>query len=279
VQLYELHGHEAAPNVELSVMAATAQTFHPLLHTARSWDGHPPMRLASHVRACCTGRHIILMDLRRNKYLGLNAADTSAFASVVEDWPLAATSELNTESSETIRELLDTGLLTWSADEEVRPSLPICASQSAALLDGYVDVPTRIGWLDIARFIYAAITAWALLKWRSLEATVDRVTRRRERTMKHAARSNADDQNRIARLMQLTAGFARMRTFLFTAQDHCLFESLALSEYLACYGLTPDWVFGVATQPFSAHCWLQQGDVTVNDTPEHTRAFTPILRV
>jgi hypothetical protein len=35
----------------------------------------------------------------------------------------------------------------------------------------------------------------------------------------------------------------------------------------------------VQTKPFAAHCWVQQGDVVFNDTPEHVRRYTPILAV
>ena len=31
--------------------------------------------------------------------------------------------------------------------------------------------------------------------------------------------------------------------------------------------------------PFSAHCWVQQGDVVLNDTIENVRPFTPIMAV
>jgi hypothetical protein len=36
-------------------------------------------------------------------------------------------------------------------------------------------------------------------------------------------------------------------------------------------------VIGVKLNPFAAHCWLQVGDVVLNDLPERVAAFTPIL--
>jgi hypothetical protein len=59
----------------------------------------------------------------------------------------------------------------------------------------------------------------------------------------------------------------------------CLFDSLALIHFLAQYGLYPDWVFGVSADPFEAHCWVQAGQVVLNDTVERVSAFTPILTI
>ena len=63
-----------------------------------------------------------------------------------------------------------------------------------------------------------------------------------------------------------------------TMQDR-LYDSLALLEYLARYGIYADWVFGVQTRPFAAHCWVQHGDIVFNDTVEHVSGYTPIMVV
>lgn len=59
----------------------------------------------------------------------------------------------------------------------------------------------------------------------------------------------------------------------------CLYDSLALLEFLAHYRIFPQWVFGVTGQPFNAHCWIQESDCVLNDTLEHVRGFTPIMAV
>src|SRR5262249_33308461 len=63
------------------------------------------------------------------------------------------------------------------------------------------------------------------------------------------------------------ATYAHLRPLLFTAKDACLFDALALGNYLARYGIFATWVFGVQTGPFAAHCWLQHEGVVLNDTP------------
>jgi hypothetical protein len=57
----------------------------------------------------------------------------------------------------------------------------------------------------------------------------------------------------------------------------CLLRSFMLRGHLRRAGFDALWVFGVATWPFSAHCWLQSGETVLDETVERARAFTPIL--
>ncbi|RYZ14310.1 MAG: lasso peptide biosynthesis B2 protein [Alphaproteobacteria bacterium] len=62
-------------------------------------------------------------------------------------------------------------------------------------------------------------------------------------------------------------------------QDPCLYDALALLEFLALKNLYPTWVFGVQAQPFGAHCWLQSSDILLNESTEYAGQFTPIMTV
>jgi hypothetical protein len=59
----------------------------------------------------------------------------------------------------------------------------------------------------------------------------------------------------------------------------CLQRAFMLHAHLAACGIASDWVFGVRTWPFVAHCWIQIGGQVVGDRLERVRRFTPILRV
>jgi len=59
----------------------------------------------------------------------------------------------------------------------------------------------------------------------------------------------------------------------------CLPDSLGLLDWLLRRGLAADLVFGVKLNPFSAHCWLQSGEVALNDAVDTVRLHTPILIV
>ena len=59
----------------------------------------------------------------------------------------------------------------------------------------------------------------------------------------------------------------------------CLYRSFMLLAFLRRAGLDATWMFGVRTWPFEAHCWLQVGDVVLDDLAERIRPYTPILAV
>ena len=56
----------------------------------------------------------------------------------------------------------------------------------------------------------------------------------------------------------------------------CLRQSFFGRSFLRARGFEAVWVVGVRTWPFEAHCWLQHGDVVLNDGAERVVAFTPI---
>jgi hypothetical protein len=57
----------------------------------------------------------------------------------------------------------------------------------------------------------------------------------------------------------------------------CLLRSFMLLRLLQRHGLDARWVFGVTTWPFQAHCWLQCGDVALDDSVDRLTEYTPIL--
>jgi transglutaminase-like putative cysteine protease len=59
-------------------------------------------------------------------------------------------------------------------------------------------------------------------------------------------------------------------------EGECLPRSAMLVAFLRRLGLAADWVFGVRLWPFNAHCWVQAGDVCLNDDVERLWAYTPI---
>lgn len=57
----------------------------------------------------------------------------------------------------------------------------------------------------------------------------------------------------------------------------CLQQSAMLAAHLRRCSLRADWVFGVRLWPFAAHCWLQAGEVCLNDDLEALAPYTPIF--
>ena len=77
-------------------------------------------------------------------------------------------------------------------------------------------------------------------------------------------------------LITLAVAFQQHRRLVPLAM-RCLPDSLAMLAFLARRGHYPHLVFGVASSPFAAHCWLQQDDLVVNDALDHAAIFKPIL--
>jgi hypothetical protein len=122
----------------------------------------------------------------------------------------------------------------------------------------------------IARFYRASLSAAAKLRYWPIEKTVRSVQARRH------ANSNGSALCDSPRAKELTTEFNVLRSF-FPRRYLCLFDSLALLDFLAQYELYPTWVFGVKLNPFGAHCWVQTGDAVVNDDLEYIRNFSIIL--
>jgi hypothetical protein len=57
---------------------------------------------------------------------------------------------------------------------------------------------------------------------------------------------------------------------------NCLRDSLALMEFMAKAGSQATLVFGVKLDPFAAHCWVQSGDMLLNDILDRVERFTPV---
>jgi hypothetical protein len=110
------------------------------------------------------------------------------------------------------------------------------------------------------------------LRWRPIASVVAKVKSRKPRC---GAAQTLD----LGAACKLVATFVHLRPLLFTTRDACLADSLSLVKFLSYYGIFPTWVFGVQTGPFAAHCWVQEGELVFNDTPDHVRRFTPILAI
>lgn len=108
-------------------------------------------------------------------------------------------------------------------------------------------------------------------RW-TIERTVRSVERRKR------ARSSTWAEQDFQTAHDLVAIFDALRP-TFPVNYKCLFDSLALIEFLARYRLFPTWAYGVEIEPFNAHCWVQEGDILFNDIAEEVRRYTPIMAV
>ena len=232
--------------------------------------------LAQHVFVCRDKEHIIVLDLKRDRYFSLDAARTAVLSPFLPGWPaqLAADAPAGTEASVTAAAapLVRQGWLleTPTLGKEATPVRPPPA-EVELITDA--DEPVKFGARALISFVTASLFAKFALRFWRFERVIRRVSQRRT---EYAAGGAQLDIEAARRLVDT---FYRLRVFLFASREKCLYDSLAMLEFLARYGFFPCWVFGVRALPFAAHCWVQYRDTVFNDTVEHVRGYSPIMVV
>lgn len=103
----------------------------------------------------------------------------------------------------------------------------------------------------------------------------------RERPLALLIRSDQPTRSRRSpmdphRLGRSVAAFQRALPWL-PLEGECLQRSFQLKRLLVARGIRTDWIFGVRTWPFAAHCWLQIEDMVVGDTLARVKGYTPIM--
>ena len=237
------------------------------------------MHLQQHVCICETEDGFVLLDLRSERYIGIPRDAGIRLRRAICNWPLSGDSahsraaDVQSDSEELLQQLmsrgliaLDDGLQSWRSR-----SYPIAVPTSAR--SEHVSRETKVQMIDFINLVIARMVTALKLRTRSLERIVLAVERRKSRT------ARSDSADRSARIEQMAAVYSRVRPLAFTARSACLVDSLMLIEFLALYGLFPDWVIGVRTQPFLAHSWVQHDGRVLNDSLENVLGYVPILSV
>ena len=219
---------------------------------------------------------MVFLDLRRNEYSCLNWRNTKSAIPIVNSLSLPDDkfpSEADTIDSEHTQRvanaLAQKGILTQdSTNGKEAACVFVQAPNSAFASDDFeLGASTRPGhWLA---FFFASARASLKLRWFSMHRTVQSVKVRKDR---HRRPEVSDDYT----LRQLVAVFHQLRPF-YGRRYRCLYDSLALIEFLAHYRFYPKWVFGVTAEPFNAHCWVQLNECILNDTVERVGCYTPIM--
>lgn len=237
--------------------------------------------LARHVFVCRDEEAIVVLDVRADRYFQLDAASTAPLAPLLSGWPAGNPSDpppADDIVTPVAAPLLMKGWLLEGADTG-KAATPVAPARPRSDLMGVVEAraapaDARVDARAVLAFCVASIRAKFAVRLSGFEQVIRRVA---ERKAARVARCGATvDVERARALMEV---FARLRVFLFSHREECLHDSLALLEFLARYGIFPDWVFAVRARPFVAHCWVQYQDVVLNDTAEHVGSYTPIMVV
>ena len=218
--------------------------------------------LPRHVHFCGRGDVFVFLDLKRDDYTLINGETAIALQALLSS---------GEEKHDALKELLEEGLLTTdglAGRTVVATDMDLAVEP---LVDADEPVPTSVNFFHIVHFVTACLTAAVKLRWQHIERVVASVERRKF----HHAHLKRDWN---ARARELTGVFQRLRYF-FPFDYLCLYDSLALVEFLARYRIFPTWVFGIRLDPWTAHCWVQDGRFTFNEGVEEAAGYTPIMAI
>jgi hypothetical protein len=236
-----------------------------------------PYLLAPHVYPCVSGQHVVLMDLERDKYIAVVPAHR--LAPWVRGWPVGTPQTTDAPHhpdggpDALVSQMLAHGMLV--TDPRLgKPAVPVTTARpTRSLVEFDLGVRAQVSAAQLWRFARCYLKAQLSLKLRPIQSIVEAV---RDRKAQYASREQEPDP---VRLRSLVTAFTRLRPLFYTLRAACLLDSLTLLHFLGAEGIHPDWVFGVKTEPFDAHCWIQKGEVVLNDAPDRVRQYAAILVV
>jgi len=220
-------------------------------------------KLAPGVHYCVVARKRVFLDLARDRYVLLNPQQQSDFE------VLEATSGLAPDAGRGVVSLVDQGILELIDDENESSSL-ISPSATATTTATKSTARSNVSWTSSVIATGYLLAARASLRHLGLQRTICRLEATKEK-------SNANVANK-ASMSLICSSFDRAQT-LINSHDTCLLRSIALMLRLSRNRIPAELVIGVALMPFVAHAWVQQGEYVLNDDPDFTRTFAPILRI
>lgn len=208
--------------------------------------------LSSSVWACVDQGALVFLDLRADRYFAIDARSAP---------PLLARAR---EGGGSARTLVERGLVDAT---ELAP-LDQCAVRSDISGDLLTELDFRSAEIDaqtIQVMGAACLRAALALRRRRLDRTFEMFKRLKQK----------DAAGRSMTALSAVNLFEAMRPW-YPRRRVCLFDSLSLMFFLLALGHRPRLVFGVRARPFSAHCWVEQDGLCLNDAAENCRSFTPI---
>ena len=238
-----------------------------------------PYWLANHVHLSVVEDDYVFLDLKKDKYFTLGFHEAAGFDRSIVGWPrivehedTASTTVAASTSNSHIEKLVESGMLTLDSGGGRAADTVTVRMPSDALEGRDLDVRHPVGPACLAKFAVASLRTITMSRWRSIESIVNRVQRRKR------LKALRGHEPVLSRLRPPVVTFDTLRPF-YPATYVCLLDSILLIEFLALYGIYPDWVFGVRTKPWGAHCWIQSSGFVLNDVPDRVQHYTPIMVV
>ncbi len=213
------------------------------------------LNLAPGLTFCQSGADLVFLDLGRDRYFRLNGSDRMAFEALCDGRHVSAGVLSRLARSRLLVECDGAGYLApASAAVPVRDLYELAESTAA-----------RSSMLTVAASLF---WGWRAARTCALSSSIDTLRVRRDLLL----------DGPEALVLEAAVAFQMRRSIMPFAQ-RCLPQSLALFHFLLRRRLKATLVFGVRTQPFAAHCWMQSPGCILTGTADEAHNFTPILVV
>lgn len=231
-----------------------------------------------HIRACSTTTGAVVLDLKHCRYFGIGANELNALMRFGADMTLSEAAppcQSSLSQSDiplrTVEALIAAGLLAREpATEAALPSPRIDLNGTLMSVGYQVHRRGLPHTAHLSNFVQACAWAWRAKRYRTLYEIAREIS---------AAKSRFSQPLDIALASELACAFRRLRPLAFATREQCLFHALALVKFLSFYLMFPTWVIGVRARPWSAHTWVQTGNLLLDANPEHVCEYTPILTI
>lgn len=209
---------------------------------------------------CRIGERLVFLDVGNDRYFRLPQAPEHSLLAYLAHDPV---SDLE------INDLVERGLLVERSQATAGPQLPVIPVARSAM---EMPVPARRPKLFEKLEVLALVLSTRLaLKCKPLGRVLG--------SLSAGTQGRGTQQRSVAgleqRLTDAASVFRHSRVWV-PVEMRCLLDSVALAKFLRRRQLDAQLVFGVALDPFSAHCWVQTGDLVLNDTVGNVHAHTPI---
>lgn len=216
-------------------------------------------RLRSGLHLCLLDGRALFLDIESGRYFAAAGQSAATLAR------LAAAGGSDENERLDVGKLLACALIVPAGKGDVfAPTATVDPLQAAFSAAG-----DAVGWRGTARSAVRQLAARRMTARMTFAQILREILRRRRR-------ENRRD-NRSGHSLEALAAFHERAGLFLGHADRCLPRSLALLLDAYANGHRPQFVIGVRSHPFAAHCWVQSGGTVLNDNIDHARLFTPIL--
>lgn len=233
---------------------------HPWVRPFTAGNTFMPYRLRDELSFCQVEGYLVFLDASHDRYFRLSDTLEPVFKACFAG---------NDVTDGDFRDLVKAGVLveTHCVGALPEPCAPPTPNRSAIEQNFQVE---RIHLKDLVDALSTVCSTKIRLKLCPLKNIFASLTNYRK---KHARTMHSPEYEQHT--LQAADVFRRARQYV-PIETRCLIDSLSMARFLAKRGIYASVVIAVTNDPFSAHCWVQQGDLVLNDTAGNASAHTAI---